>query len=389
VHRPASRTYRRLLIAAGSALIGILTAVPCLAQNGSSRVSAEFRGFFQRLTQGGQPRAVISLWAQPEYVAKSVTHTFVVTPFFRFDPTDPERTHFDVRELFWQTVRMNWELRAGVGKVFWGVTESQHLVDVINQTDLIEDIDGEDKLGQPMANFTLIRRWGNLDFFLLPGFRGRTFPGEKGRLRFPLRVATELAEFESPSKKHHVDFALRWAGHAGDWDLGVSHFHGTTRDPLFVAGADSDGNPVLIPRYDIIDQTGLDLQFTRGGWLWKLEAIDRGGQGDRFGALTGGFEYTFGNVRGSGVDLGVLAEYLFDSRGRSANTPFEDDVFTGARLEFNDPQTTRMLAGTIIDRKTGATAARPTGWMRVSRACSADVGSKLGIRGEFEERRGA
>ena len=41
----------------------------------------------------------------------------------------------------------DWSLSIGLGKVFWGVTEFNHLVDVINQTDLVEGIDGEAKLG--------------------------------------------------------------------------------------------------------------------------------------------------------------------------------------------------------------------------------------------------
>jgi hypothetical protein len=342
------------LAAAGLGIALLASASPCAAQNVSGRVSPEFRGFFTRPERPEQPRASVSLAIEPEFSMKSGGHDFRIVPFFRLDSADAERTHFDVREALWRTGRRNWELRAGVGKVFWGVTESQHLVDVINQTDFVENIDTEDKLGQPMAVLTLMPRWGNIEIFLLPGFRQRTFPGQNGRLRFPLRVATELAEFESPFGKRHVDAALRWSGHAGAWDIGLSHFRGTTRDPLFSIGVDANGESVLIPRYDLIDQTGLDLQATSGGWLWKLEAISRGGQGSRFNAATGGFEYTFGNVWRTGLDLGLLAEYLFDSRGRLANTPFEDDVFLGMRFEFNDVQTTQMLAGTIVDRKTGA-----------------------------------
>ena len=52
------------------------------------------------------------------------------------------------------------KFRVGVGKVFWGVTESQHLVDIINQTDLVENIDTEDKLGQPMLETTWLQNWG-------------------------------------------------------------------------------------------------------------------------------------------------------------------------------------------------------------------------------------
>ncbi len=102
------------------------------------------------------------------------------------------------RELSWQLVSRSWELRIGVRKVFWGVAESQQLVDIINQTDLVENVDGEDKLGQPMVNIALIRSWGTVDFFLLPWFRERTFPGQVGRLRFAQPVDTDNPAYESP-----------------------------------------------------------------------------------------------------------------------------------------------------------------------------------------------
>ena len=53
--------------------------------------------------------------------------------------------------------------------MFWGVTESQHLVDVVNQTDLVENPDGEEKLGQLMVNLTVARSWGTLNLFVAPG----------------------------------------------------------------------------------------------------------------------------------------------------------------------------------------------------------------------------
>ena len=75
--------------------------------------------------------------------------------------------------------------------------ESRHRVDYINQTDGVEDVDGEDKLGQPMLNLGLQRDWGDLNFFYLPYFRERTFPGTKGRLRAPLVVDTDRARYEA------------------------------------------------------------------------------------------------------------------------------------------------------------------------------------------------
>jgi hypothetical protein len=257
--------------------------------------------------------------------------------------------------LYWLHVGERWKLRLGLAKVFWGVTESQHLVDIINQTDLVENIDGEDKLGQPMINLTLLRSWGTLDFFVLPGFRERTFPGPHGRLRSIRRVDPEQVCFTSRLGRAHVDAAIRWAHRFGDWDVGLAHFYGTSREPLLLPGLASTGQPVLVPRYDIINQTSMDLQWTTGNWLWKLETITHSGQGDRFAALTAGFEYTFGNVLDSGANLGVLAEYLFDSRGPAQPPFFADNIFLGLRLALNDVQSTEALVGSIVDRVSGAT----------------------------------
>lgn len=278
-----------------------------------------------------------------------------IVPFFRYDGSDDERTHFDIRELYWHMVSDIWELRVGIRKIFWGVTEAHHLVDIINQTDLVENIDTEDKLGQPMINFALIRRWGTLDFFMLPGFRERTFPGIKGRLRSSTGIARDSPVYESSAEYKHLDWAVRWSHVFNDFDFGLYHFYGTSRNPRFVPGTSGEGKVVLRPYYDLIHQTGLDVQVTRGGWLWKLEAISRSGQEESYYSATGGFEYTFVNVRGTGADIGMLSEYIFDERRERAPVMFEDDIFAAIRVTLNDVQDSAVLAGLIIDRETGGT----------------------------------
>ena len=301
-----------------------------------------------------------SLVFEPEYFTEwdDGRQSFAFVPFLRIDQQDSERTHFDIRELTWEKVADDWELRAGIRKVFWGVAESNHLVDIINQTDLIENLDTEDKLGQPMINLALIRDWGTLDFFVLPHFRERTFPGIEGRLRTQPRVDTDNPVYESSAEENHVDLAVRWSHFIGDFDIGLSHFYGTSRDPRFVFGLNGS-EPVLIPHYDIIHQTGLDLQATKGDWLWKLETIYRNGQptvsgDDDYIALTGGFEYTFVGVFESSADVGLVTEYLFDDRDEEAATPFENDAIIALRLAMNDEQSTEVLAGVIFDLDSNA-----------------------------------
>ncbi len=275
-------------------------------------------------------------------------------PFFRADSADDERTHFDIREFMFFWYGDTWEARAGIGRVFWGVTESQHLVDIINQTDLVEAIDGEEKLGQPMLSLSLIREWGTIDLFFLPYFRERTFPGGHGRLRSGLLIDTDLAEYESAAEEFHLDYAARYSNIMGKWEIGLSHFRGTIREPTFHLAMDGAGRPVLFPFYEQGEQTGVDLQVVADRWLWKLEAIYRSGQGEGdFYAHTLGFEYTISSLLTAGRDVSILAEWLYDERGDEATWAFDNDVMTGTRIVLNDEAGTEALLGLIHDLSEG------------------------------------
>ncbi len=275
---------------------------------------------------------------------------FAFVPYFRVSQYDNKRTHFDIRELTWVKSSQDWELRLGFRKVFWGVTESKHLVDIVNQRDSVENSDGEDKLGQPMINFAWIQEWGTLDLLLLTGFREMTFAGEQGRLRTQPSVNSDLAQFEKKGFERQVAYAVRWSHSMGDWDVGFSHFYGTSRDPLFLVKTDDSGQVSLIPYYENINQSSLDIQATIGNWLWKGEAMLRDAQSDRTFASTLGFEYTFFNIANSGLDIGLLTEYSYDSRGVFAPSLLQDDFFVGLRFALNDVQDTQILAGIMIDR---------------------------------------
>lgn len=166
------------------------------------------------------------------------------------------------------------------------MTESRHLVDIVNQTDAVENVDGEDKLGQPMVQFKWHTDYGSLGLFALRGFRERSFADDEARLRGAKPIRGRDATYDSSNEAHHADFAVRWAQTLGDVDLALSHFHGTSREPTLFT-ATRDGKDVFVPHYDLIDQTGLELQYTTGAWLWKLEAMTRTGHGERFGAGDG------------------------------------------------------------------------------------------------------
>lgn len=317
----------------------------------SGFVGGEARVFAQSAIHEGQKDHSASFVLQPEYYHEwDGGSSFTFVPFYRLDSADSERTHFDLRELSYIWLQDDFELRLGVRKVFWGVTEVVHLVDIINQTDLVENSDTEDKLGQPMVNLSLARDWGTVDFFILPFFRERTFAGQAGRLRSSLVVDTDQAVFESAAEEWHTDWVARYSHFFGDWDVGLYHFIGTGREPTLLQGTDSSGNAILIPRYEQINQTGLDVSYVINDWLWKLEALYRSGQGrEDYFSWTGGFEYTFTRFLDSAMDLGVVLEAIYDERGDRATTPLENDIALALRLAVNDPESTEALVGWVQD----------------------------------------
>jgi hypothetical protein len=278
---------------------------------------------------------------------------FGAVAFGRRDSEDDERSHFDLRKASFGVTGDGWDVNVGVDKVFWGVTEARHLVDVINQTDLVEDIDEEDKLGQPMIDLNLDRDFGRFELYVLPWFRERTFPGIDGRLRSPLPIDSDAANYESKDGDRHRDVSFRYSHYFGALDIGAYVFDGTAREPRFELAGDSNR---LLPVYEQMQQFGVDVQLTRDAWLWKLEAISRDASSDSFAAAVTGIEYTFVGIRDSAADVGVLFEYLYDGRSASAPpTVFDNDVFFGIRLAINGVSDTSLLAGAVVDVDTPET----------------------------------
>ena len=329
------------------------TSLNLTAAEWDSEVAVEVRSFLHDSSRTNQKNENLSLSFQTEFYHdwNDDTQRFVFKPFVRVDNLDDERTHFDLREFYWRKTfeEKNLDVKIGLSKVFWGVTESVHLVDIINQNDGVDNLDGEDKLGQPMLNFTLDKDWGIVDFFILPYFRERTFPSLDGRPSLPFRVDIDNPLYASGAEEEHVDLALRYAQVFGDWDVGISHFSGTSREPLLIPSIISSGVK-LTPFYDQIEQSAIDIQATLENWLWKLELIsNKGTQQDRYIALAGGFEYSFYDLKESGIDLGIITEYLFDDRKQSSTSTFQNDLFIGGRFAFNDENSSDLLAGVVYD----------------------------------------
>ncbi|MDX8377868.1 MAG: hypothetical protein R8L53_07580 [Mariprofundales bacterium] len=323
------------------------------------QASLELRNFFftPEFPQQKSMRLSPSATFEPELVYEwnGGDDRFTFTPFVRLDNNDKRRSHVDIREASWLHFSTRWDVAIGISKVFWGVTESVHLVDIINQSDAVEDITAEEKLGQPMINFNTEQSWGILSLFALPAFRNRTFTADNARLHGSLAIDVNNPIYESNKKERHMDWAARWSQVFGNLDIAVSHFQGTSREarllPRFQAKT-----MFLVPFYEQIGQTGLELQLTTNNTLWKAEAISRTGHGKRFYAGAGGFEHSLYGIADSNVDIGLLLEYLYDGRD-ATQAPVsiaDNDVFAGMRIAMNDAEDTAVLFGGMFDHHSHA-----------------------------------
>ena len=377
----AVKTNRLLISALVASMLALSTGVS--AGELSGNISLEGRYF----TSAGafpdqQKNGGISLSLQPEYKHKwNNDHSqFTFSPFYRWDNQDKERTHADIRQFDIVTSKGDWEFQAGIGKVYWGVTESQHLVDVINQTDAVEGADGEDKLGQPLFRVSHLSDNGSIAFFILPYFRERNFAGSMGRFRTPLVVDANKASYESSSKEKHIDYAVRWSETVDELDIGVHYFDGTSRAPTF--------NPIikngiavgLQPHYPLINQIGVDLQYTGEETIWKFEGIARNYSDNRIKDYTAsviGFEHTLPLLSDSGLEMTLLGEYHHDSRGEVASAPFQNDIFIGSRLSFNDAEGTQLLAGAFVDLDNSSKSLRIEASRRIGKGVKLNIEAQV------------
>ena len=308
-------------------------------------IGAEALAFLEDPLFPRQSDASISLTSQLEYFHDfdDSNQRFAITLFGRADSQDDERTHADIRELYWWRNFDSFEAYAGIRKVFWGVTESAHLVDIINQDDSLESVDREEKLGQPMLQLIKVSDWGTWELFSLFGFREQAFPGEQGRLRAGLPI-DEDAIYESSDEREHIDFAARWSHYFDVVDIAVSYFTGTSRDPIFLPQYSGGVPTSLLPFYNQIDRVGLTTQITLGSWLAKLEATttrERFAQTSQ--AAVVGFEYTLFGIGGGESDLGLLMEYQYDDLKGPRQVLSQNDVVGGIRWALNDIDGSQLL----------------------------------------------
>ena len=266
------------------------------------------------------------------------------TSLLRNDSSDDARDYFEIKELFVQYVDDNFDLTIGSIQNFWGVTESAHIVDIINQKDFREDLDGEEKLGQPSIRY---RRYYDMDlfsFYIMPYFRER--PTSTFNKRFSSELPVNSSSlFPGSASKNHIDFSTRFQKNFGNNDIGLIFFRGNSRDPIVTIE-----NFNVVNTYKIINFIGLDYQYTSEDLLIKLETTNTNGFGKSYNSTVFGFEKLVPSIFNR-IEVNTLLEFQFDDRNISEApaTSFDDDIFFGFRFNLNDVNDTQFLIGSNID----------------------------------------
>ena len=123
---------RSLLIAA------LLGAWPTVHAGLSAEIELEQRFFLHAAPVPNRERDYLAVGAEIEF-SESYNRgrqAFTGTIAARHDYDDPDRRYFELLDLETIIREGALEYRFGVRRVFWGVTEAVHLVDIVNQTDL-------------------------------------------------------------------------------------------------------------------------------------------------------------------------------------------------------------------------------------------------------------
>ena len=310
-----------------------------------------FRYFVSDSDKSGSSQLSFKVEPKFSFSKKNKGQKLSAHVFYRYDDVDKNRSHFDVREALLNFDVDEWSIKVGIGKIFWGVLETENIIDVINQVDFVEGVDGKEKLGQPLLGTTYLSDSINFEFYLLPYFREMVFPDNNSRLASPIAIASKKSTFESRRKEKHLDYAARVSGSVSNLDYSVIFFHGTSRVPELQLDIDDAGTPLepkLVPHYPLTWHYGLSLQYIYEEVLLKLEAAIRREDSKNHNLLGVGAEYNFYSIF-SKADLGTIMEYYFDDRRKKSTRIYQNDLVGGLRLTLNDANSTEFTVGMIHD----------------------------------------
>lgn len=317
-----------------------------------------------------------SVFFEWDYADQSTGVSAGILPVVTIAADNSAIPDFDMREFYLAKEFEHFQLRVGFNTLFWGVAESRHLVDIVNQRVLVRNLDGEQKLGELIFQYDYYIENGTLSLLYLPYFRPQDYSEPDERLSLPLEVIRE--NYVGQSKQDRESFVLRYSGVLDNWDIGSYFFHGLDRNPAFEL-TDEQG---FTANYSQLDQVALDVQYTASRWLGKGEGVYREhALGGTSWAYVIGGEYYFYGIFAGAKDLSLLVELHRDTDATArSNQIYRNASFVGTRLAWNDIDDTSFLAGALIDNHGDSWAIKAEYETRLSNQLSLDIEARLFLK---------
>lgn len=247
--------------------------------------------------------------------------------FANWDSADESRRYIDVRKANFYYRHNDVTVGAGIDTFFWGVSESINVVNVLNQSDIMESLDGKVKLGQSFISASKRFSNGDISVYYLPEFNAVTFP-ERPSYGLPI---SERNLFENNKKEG--GFAARGLFYFDQYEFAISYFKGTRRSPILIPQPSAN---ILTPFYVQTENILFDGVYLADDFTLKLEAKTGKELNNGFSTANVGIEYPSYIFADYIEEVTLIAEYVFDDRELTAETHGQNDLFIGAKFDFGD-----------------------------------------------------
>ena len=324
----------------------------------NSEIGLEIKEFHKNEAYSNQQNTYSSFIKSEIFFDFKNDFEFLMEPYLRYDHYDKNRSLFDFKENNLTYYYNDIQLKAGISEVFWGITESKNLVDIINPKD-VTDGDQKAKLGQTMLAFSnYSEKFGILDFYYLPFFKNSSQIGEEGRLRLSKPIENYNIVYEGGAGSKAPSWALKWEHSFGLLDFSLQGFRGNSRESSTI-GKLENLQLKYFQGYERISQIGTYFQVISGPIIYKLEVIKRNGQKnaknirENFFSYTLGLEHLINNLFENKWDLTSFIEYHNDDRNGDSTDILQNDLFLATRLNFNNIDGTEFLTSITLDTDGG------------------------------------
>ena len=277
-----------------------------------------------------------------------------------YDTNDNKRRYLAFNDLYFQHDFDNWNFLIGKNTRFWGAMEFYNHTDTFNTKDWLDNpFDYDSKVGS--WNIAFSRFFDNSEFSLIAKLHEEKQPMQESRSIYNFvphsynekldtdsdDVPTIYLKYSSSIEEHQIDYS-------------VIYQNGYDEQRYLVPNLSKDNNISSMQQhaYTVDKFMGFGT-MVKGDTLYKTEVAYTSSHDNKvadYAQGSIGLEHTLYGVYDK-MDLGIIAEYykykIFQNGRHNAKDfgkLFDDDFALGARLAFNDIESSEILAGLDIDR---------------------------------------